>query len=387
MPGFGQLLIGRRYRVGVDFEAACERADARKSLSGSDVAPEDLQLELRDELIAHGAAAPSIEDDVHRPPFRLNRADYATLAAPWCKLNGGQATISEGLLLPFLTPRKRRLVLRILFYGGAVFILIPLALSQALVGGYRGPTNPPPVGYREIHFVSEGLRLRGWLKETGGRRAAVIVGHGLGDSLESYTEVASTLGERGHTVLLFDFRAHGGSEGRYTTLGARERLDVLAAAAFMRSSGLAPRGLILMGYSMGAVAVLRAASELDASGVIAEAPYDTYRENAVRHAQLLYHLPRWAPIIPITIAWAEWRAGFHASEVNTVDAARRIHAPLLLIADGEDNRMPEAVVRRILDAHPGPKRFWLAPAAGHCGAMLLPEYWPRVLGFLDENHL
>ena len=47
--------------------------------------------------------------------------------------------------------------------------------------------------------------------------------------------------------------------------------------------------------------------------------------------------------------------------------------------------MPEEVVRRVFDAHRGPKRFWVAPGAGHVGASLQPDYWPVVEAFLAEN--
>jgi hypothetical protein len=39
-------------------------------------------------------------------------------------------------------------------------------------------------------------------------------------------------------------------------------------------------------------------------------------------------------------------------------------------------------VRRVYEAHPGPKQLWVAPGVDHVGAILLPEYWPRVLDFL-----
>ena len=41
------------------------------------------------------------------------------------------------------------------------------------------------------------------------------------------------------------------------------------------------------------------------------------------------------------------------------------------------------VVRRVADAHPGPHRLWVAPGADHVGAVLLPDYWPVVFGFLE----
>ena len=49
--------------------------------------------------------------------------------------------------------------------------------------------------------------------------------------------------------------------------------------------------------------------------------------------------------------------------------------------------MPEAVVRRIYDAHPGPKRLWVAPGVDHVGAIMLRDHWPRVRAFLEESGL
>ena len=172
------------------------------------------------------------------------------------------------------------------------------------------------------------------------------------------------------------------------TLGAREREDVRAAMAHLRARGLAPAGFVLMGFSMGAAAALRAAAEeTDVRAVVVEAPFDTYRRTVAHHGRLLYGLPEWLPLGRAAIAVAEWRAGFDADEVDVPAAAARTRAALLAIADGADQRMPEAVVRRVYDAHPGPKRFWLAPGAEHVGASARPEYWTVVLGFLEAQGL
>ena len=282
--------------------------------------------------------------------------------------------------------RRARVVARVVFYAVAILVGIPLAFSQVMIGTFRQPTHPAPPGYEERRVVSEGLKLRTWTLRGRPDKAAVVVGHGVGDSLESFTDFASRLNARGHTVLLLDFRGHGGSEGSQTTLGGREREDVRAAAQSLRDHGLAKSGLVFFGFSMGAVAVLRAAvDQPDVKAVVVEAPYDTYRDNIAHHAWLLYKIPRWVPIIPIAIAFAGWRAGFDPDDVDAVASARRVRAPLLAIVDGADDRMPESVVRRILDAHPGPKRLWVAPGAGHVGASLTAAYWPAVLEFLKES--
>ncbi len=273
---------------------------------------------------------------------------------------------------------------RLVVYALVLLVAVPLAFSEVLLHGAPQPGSAPLPGYVAGSVVSEGLRLRTWTRVGSPARPAVVIVHGLGDSLESYVDRADGLYRRGHTVLLLDLRAHGASEGKYTTLGGHEREDVRAAMDALRKAGQAGHGLVLMGHSMGSVAVLRAAvGAPDLRAVIVEAPYDNYRASIAHHAWLLYRIPGWMPIVPITIKFAEWRAGFRADDVDAVAASAAFQAPLLAIADGADERMPEEVVRRVAEAHPGPHRVWVAPGAEHVGAVLSPDYWPVVLGFLD----
>ena len=281
-----------------------------------------------------------------------------------------------------------RLLARGLLYGTAIFVGLPLATSQMLVGTLRSGTFEPWAPWTEVSVPSEDLALRAWMAEGDGERAAAVVVHGLGDSLDSYVDIGGTLHHRGHTVLLLDLRAHGGSGGRLTTFGGHERQDVRAALGFLRERGLGERGFVLLGTSMGAVSVIHAAvGEPDVRAVVGEAPFDSYRGTVLHHARLYYGLPEWFPLIPAAIRVAEWRANFDADDVDAVAAAGKLTAPLLLIRDGEDMRLPEEVVRRVYDAHPGPKTLWVAEGAGHSGASRTRGYWETVLGFLEEQGL
>jgi len=293
--------------------------------------------------------------------------------------------LSRGLR-PLGRSRAQRVLLRIILYGGAIFLGLPLAFSYVLTRTHPGGTSEYlPRGYKQVALISEGLELRAWLAEGRLDKTAFVVVHGLGDNLESYQVHAELLRDRGHTVILPDLRGHGGSEGRYTTLGGRESKDVRAAMRHLQQEGLADEGIALMGHSMGAVAVLLAAAEEpDVRAVIVEAPFDSYRNTVARHAKLLYHLPSWVPIIPLSIRFAEWRADFDADEVDAVAAARRIRAPLLAIVDGDDERMSESIVSRIVDVHAGPSKLWIADGVNHVGAILHPDWEGVVLAFLDD---
>ncbi len=286
-------------------------------------------------------------------------------------------------------PWRSAIVKRIVFYSMAVFVGLPLAFCHVLTRTYPEPKVATPAGYEDLWLAGGAGRLHLWISQSradGRVRAPVLIVHGLGDSSISYLDLAERYRASGRAVALLDLRGHGASSGRVTTLGGHEREDVRAALAGWGEGHGASAGAIVVGHSMGAVAVLRAAADRsDLAAVIVEAPFDTYRSNVARHAWLYYRVPRWCPLLPITIAFAEWRAGFDADEVDAVAAAARVRAPLFAIADGADERMPEDVVRRVYDAHPGPKEFWTAPGAPHVGAALSPEYWPRVQAFLAGN--
>jgi uncharacterized protein len=102
------------------------------------------------------------------------------------------------------------------------------------------------------------------------RAVAVVLAHGFSASSDDahVRALAEALVTRGFDVVSYDARGHGGSEG-VSTLGDAERFDVAAARAV--AAAMAPR-VVLVGASMGAIAVLRhaadSASAAGAAGVV-----------------------------------------------------------------------------------------------------------------------
>jgi pimeloyl-ACP methyl ester carboxylesterase len=97
--------------------------------------------------------------------------------------------------------------------------------------------------------------------------SAVVLVHGFTAHRRdpSVVAMAHDLRDAGHAVVCYDMRGHGESEG-LCTLGDREALDV--AAAVLAARDLAPR-VVLVGASLGAIAVLRhAADDPDLAGVV-----------------------------------------------------------------------------------------------------------------------
>ena len=78
----------------------------------------------------------------------------------------------------------------------------------------------------------DGLLLDGYLVQREHAEGNLVLCHGYRSTKEfmyGYIEMFPQL-----NILLFDFRAHGQSEGKVTSIGCHEYKDVLAAAHFMK---------------------------------------------------------------------------------------------------------------------------------------------------------
>ncbi len=110
-----------------------------------------------------------------------------------------------------------------------------------LTGLVRPPRQVPNVHPNEFMVSSEdvefnsvdGVPLRGWLLSGRSGAPALLLCHGLGTSRASLVNLAVSLHQAGYHVLLFDFRGHGESGGRRTTLGIDEAQDILGAIDFL----------------------------------------------------------------------------------------------------------------------------------------------------------
>src|SRR3712207_4631015 len=81
---------------------------------------------------------------------------------------------------------------------------------------------------------ADGLRIAAWYFPSR-NGAAVIVCHGLGGNRTGVVDYARFLTEAGYGALLFDFRAHGDSEGEIVSLGYFEALDVIGAVEYLKT--------------------------------------------------------------------------------------------------------------------------------------------------------
>lgn len=124
--------------------------------------------------------------------------------------------------------------------------------------------EPATVTFRS----SDGVELSGTL--WGGDARAVVLAHMVAGSGEDWAPLAEELAVGGLTVLAFDLRGHGRSGGMPSPAAAP--LDLEAAVAFVRDRGA--DSVVLVGASLGGMAVATVAGEVGAEGVaIVSAPF------------------------------------------------------------------------------------------------------------------
>ena len=246
----------------------------------------------------------------------------------------------------------------------------------------------------EVVFPSaDGLWLRGWFLPARPGAATLVVCHGYRGSRAHTLDLGLALRARGYNVLLFDFRAHGASEGRYTSVGAREAGDLAGVVAYLLSRpDVDPARLGGLGYSMGAAALILAAAERPEIGaVVADSSFAALSD--VAGPALRAYLPR--PLRPlrrlvgpVARRAAERLSGVPVAAVRPVDAIARIAPrPILLIHGAADTLVPPPEALRLYVAAGEPKDLWLVPRAGHARGLLVdPEaYFQRVLAFFNAS--
>lgn len=259
-------------------------------------------------------------------------------------------------------------------------LVLALALTVALVAGLAAsavigwaltrPMNervgaaPADLPARDVTIHSEtGRDVRGWLVPGRPDRAGILLLHGLRGDRRSMVPRARLLHRLGYTVLLIDLQAHGESPGAAMTFGARESLDVRAAARYL-GAVVPGRPVGAIGVSLGGAAVVLAEPPVPFDAVVLESVYssfDTAVDNRMRR-----RLGPPGPLVSGLLTWqVPLRLGISTAALRPVDRIGQVQAPVLLVQGDRDRSTTLAEGRRMFAAAAEPKQLWVVPGAGH----------------------
>ncbi|MBK5722215.1 alpha/beta hydrolase [Dysgonomonas sp. Marseille-P4677] len=208
------------------------------------------------------------------------------------------------------------------------------------------PTQP----YDSLYIpAGEGKHLDAWLLHTNSmKKGLVIAFHGYMDEKSSMLDRSEIYLNEGYDVLLVNFMGAGTSYGNQTTMGYLEAENVKSAHDFAINE-LQEDNIILAGFSMGAVAIMKAQHDYNllVKAIILEAPYATFTETVNARLDKL-HVPHF-PITNMFTFWFGKINGFDAFEANPLIFGKKINVPVMLMCGGKDPYIPQDETQKIFD--------------------------------------
>ncbi|MFQ5903317.1 MAG: alpha/beta hydrolase [Candidatus Binatia bacterium] len=280
--------------------------------------------------------------------------------------------------------------------GAAIIRIVIIALGFFFVTslwGFYISVRPPKIvssltpenlqlDYERVWFkTSDGLNLSGWLipSEKATRKNLILL-HGYPADKGDILPALSFL-QKDYNLFLLDFRYLGESEGKYSTAGANEVRDLLAAIQFLKTKGIEEVGV--WGFSMGgAVALMSIKKAPEIKAVVSEASYASLAQMAPE----LFRIPvlRY-PLAYLIGLWAKIFLGIDIRDVSPVKAVQNTTIPLLLIHSLTDAVIPFSHARSLQEALKDNPRaeFWFhaGPAHGELGS----EYQKRLADFFQKH--
>ena len=266
-----------------------------------------------------------------------------------------------------------------------------LVYQYARARGQWGSDEPPEGLAEEVAFPSHADRIRisGWFFPADIAPApAVILCHGIWTGRRECLPLALRFRAAGYNVLTFDFRAHGLSDGKFTSVGHHETNDVLGAVHYVKDRPeVDPRRIGVIGFSMGAAASIQAAARCeDIAALVADSSYATFLDAARYSFKLVTRVPHF-PLAPLAMQWGKWLVNVDAAQLRPIDVIGQIAPRPVMIAHGAlDEIVPVRHAHTLFKAAGEPKELWIEPAAHHVGARDTDTdgYFARVERFLTE---
>lgn len=216
--------------------------------------------------------------------------------------------------------------------------------------------------------TADGVRLHGWYVPAESARATVLYFHGNAGNISQRLDSIRLFHDLGLSVLIFDYRGYGQSEGRPSETGTRR--DALAVWSYLvESRGIAPRHLVYLGRSLGAAMAAWLAAHKSPAALIVESTFTSVPDLA---AEFYWWLP------------ARRLARF---EYCTRDYLAAVRCPVLVAHSPEDEIIPYRHGLALFAAAPEPKQL-LQLRGGHEDNFIVSgEHYVRGLDAFLARHL
>ena len=254
-----------------------------------------------------------------------------------------------------------------------VLLLVWMGQRTLIYFPDRAVPSPAVTGLPGVEAVqipaADGVTLRAWFLPSRSQppSTAVIVFNGNAGNRAYRSSLAAALGGLGLSVLLFDYRGFGDSDGSPTERGLHEDARAVRRYLAGRSDVRADR-LVYFGESLGTAVAVRLAVEHPPAAMILRSPFTSL----VDVGRLHY------PILPV-----RWLL---RDRFSSIDAIGSVRSPVLIVAGDRDRIVPLEQSRELFERTPEPRELVVVPGADHNDAALMDgrELIDAVRRFLER---
>ena len=231
----------------------------------------------------------------------------------------------------------------------------------------RRDPSPQAVGLADLTRVDlatpDGETVVVWSSSARADRPTILFLHGNGGEIADRADRFAFYQSRGYGVTFLSWRGYGGSSGSPTETGLLA--DAKAAYDHLRSQGLPPHRIVLVGESLGTGVAVQLSAANPVGAVVLQAPFSA----AVDLARAAY------PWLPVGLLMKD--------QFRSRDHIASIRAPLLILHGERDNVVPPVFGQRLYNAAPDPKTFLSLGPVGH-EALFDPATWAAGADFIDR---
>lgn len=214
----------------------------------------------------------------------------------------------------------------------------------------------------------------------------VIIVHGYTNNALEMLDVAYNFYKKGYSILLIDQRAHGKSDGVYSTHGFYERKDMLSWIDYINKKKKTK--IILYGISMGGTVIMRTVGENLPNNVICaieDCGFISNYDQFYNQLKYLKFLPK--PIISSFNIFSSIFFGFNIYKFNPEEILMNGKIPFMFIHGSSDKLVPPKNAYDAYQLYKGKKKLLIIDEAKHMKSSIQDskKYYNEIFSFIKEN--
>ncbi len=253
-----------------------------------------------------------------------------------------------------------RVILTLIAAYGVVVVLVFLTQSSLVYFPMRSvDMTPDKIGldFEEVQLKTEdGVALSSWFIPAQKQRGVLLFCHGNAGNISHRLESIRIFHDLGLSVLIFDYRGYGQSEGSISEEGTY--LDAEAAWTYLvEECHIDPSEIILFGRSIGGAIATKLATRKQAAALILESSFTSITDLGAQ----VY------PYLPIRLL-----SRYH---YDTSSYLKQIDIPLLIIHSSEDEIIPFTHAKVLYENANEPKELLEITGDHNAGFYLSGEHY------------